>query len=84
MQWIGCVYSVTHHASRLHSLRHIPGIGLAPEDVAVEAMAAGVHDEGEGVHVPPDAHERQESDATLDQHVLFVLVIDQESWKCRL
>lgn len=65
---------MTHHAGRLHGLRHVAGVGLAPEDVTVEAMATGVHDEGERVHVPPDAHEGQESNATLHQHFLFVLV----------
>lgn len=69
-----CQLRVTHHTSCLYGLRHVPSVGLTPEDVTVKTMAASVHDEGERVHVAPDAHERQESNTTLHQHVLFVLL----------
>lgn len=64
----------THHTSCLYSLRHIPSVGIAPEDVTVKTMAASIHDEGKGVYVTPNAHERQETNTTLHQHLLFVLV----------
>lgn len=71
------MFSPTHHAGRLHGLGHVAGVGLAPEDVTVEAMSADVHDEGKRVHVPADAHERQKTNAALHQHLLFVLVGDE-------
>lgn len=46
--------------------------------MAVEAMAAGVHDEGKRVYVTADAHERQETDAAFHQHFLFILVRDTD------
>lgn len=67
-------FSVTHHTSCLYSLRHISSIGLTPEDVTVKTMAANIHDKGKGVHVTANTHERQETNTTLHQHFLFVLV----------
>lgn len=65
---------MTHHTRRLHGLGHVASVGLAPEHVTVETVAADVHDEAEGVHVVADAHEGQEADATLDQHFAFILL----------
>ena len=64
---------VTHHTSCLHSLRHIPSIGLTPEDMTVKTMTAGIHDKGKRVHVTANAHEGQETNAALHQHFLFIL-----------
>lgn len=66
--------SETYHTSRLYSLGHTPGIGLTPEHVTVKMMPACVHDEGEGVHIVPDAHEGKEAHTTLHQHFFFILV----------
>lgn len=44
--------------------------------MTVKTMAASVHDKGKRVHITPDAHERQETNTTLHQHLLFVLVTD--------
>ena len=55
----------THHAGSLHRLGHVAGVRLAPEDVALEALVPGVHDEGKGVDVLPDAHEGQKPHAAL-------------------
>lgn len=65
---------MTHHTRRLYSLGHVPSVGLTPEDVTVETMAASIHDEGKRVHIVPNAHERQETDTTLHQHLLFILI----------
>ena len=64
---------LTHHAGSLHRLRHVTGVGLTPEDVALKMLVPSVHDEGERVHVLPDAHEGQESYPALHQDVLFIL-----------
>lgn len=65
---------MTHHTSCLHSLGYIPSVGLAPEHVAVETVAADVHDEAKRVHVVADAHEGQEADPTLHQHFALILL----------
>lgn len=75
--WISA--RVTHHTSCLYGLRHAPSIGLTPEDVTVETMAASVHDEGKRVHVTPNAHERQEANTTLYQHILFILRTESQN-----
>lgn len=81
---VSAVFSaVTHHTSCLHSLRHIPGVRLAPEHVTVKALAAHVHDEAKRVHVVADAHEGQEADPTLDQHFTLVLLTDIATKKKR-
>lgn len=70
----------THHAGCLYSLRHVAGIWITPEYVTVETMSADIHDEGKGVHIPADTHKRQETDATLHQHLLFILVAHKCAW----
>lgn len=63
----------THHAGGLHRLRHVTRVWLAPENMALEALVPGVHDEGERMDILPDAHEGQESHAALHQDLLFIL-----------
>lgn len=55
----------THHAGGLYRLRHVTRIRLAPENVALETLVPGVHDEGKCMNILPDAHEGQESHAAL-------------------
>ena len=64
---------LTHHAGSLHRLRHVTGIRLTPENVALKVLVPSIHDEGKRVHVLPDAHEGQESHPTLHQDLLFIL-----------
>lgn len=69
-----CFCLPTHHAGCLHRLGHVASIGVTPEDVAVEAMPADIHDEGKRVHVPADTHKGQKTNATLHQHLAFILL----------
>lgn len=68
----------SYHTCCLHSLRHAACVGLAPEHMALEMLVPCVHDEGERVDIPSDAHEGQEADATLHQHLLFLFLHRQQ------
>lgn len=52
-------------------------IGFAPECMALEMLAPSVHNKGERVHISSHAHEGQETDSTLHQHLLFLLLHTQ-------
>ncbi len=64
----------TYHTCCLHSLRHTACIGLTPEHVTLEVLVPSVHNEGKCVHIPSYAHEGQETDTTLHQHLLFLFL----------
>lgn len=61
----------TYNTCCLHSLRHTACIGVAPEHVTLEMLAPSVHNEGKRVHIPSNAHEGQETDTALHQHLLL-------------
>lgn len=51
--------------------------------MTLEMLAPSVHNEGKCVHIPSHAHEGQETDTTLHQHLLFLFLRTQPREKIR-